>query len=102
MAKCHPRQEHLAVLRAGQPGADTAGNEHTGQFAGRVDRAVVARLGDPGGPVASYLAEPSIVAGQRHSYAVEVINSLCDCEVVVGLMRALRGYASLGCAESSV
>jgi len=52
--------------------------------------------------VASYLAEPSIVAGQRHSYAVEVINSLCDCEVVVGLMRALRGYASLGCAESSV
>jgi len=41
-------------------------------------------------------------AGQRHSYAVEVINSLCDCEVVVGLMRALRGYASLGCAESSV
>ena len=60
MAKCHPRQEHLAVLRAGQPGADTAGNEHTGQFGGRVNRSVVARLGDPGGPVASYLAEPSI------------------------------------------
>jgi len=45
----HLRQEHLAVLRAGQPvlgHRDTAGNEHTGHFAGRVERAVVARLGD--------------------------------------------------------
>jgi len=32
-------------------------------------------------------------AGQRRSYAVEVINSICDCEVVVGRGRAVRGYA---------
>ena len=39
---------------------DIVSNEHTGQFGGRVNRSVVARLGDQGGPVASYLAEPSI------------------------------------------